>query len=380
MGCPRVVVLGVVGVLASLWPGPAQDRQPGERRARDPFKQWDKNGDGFLTRAEFPTRFGDRLFRQVDADGDGKISRKEDDDFRARRRGGQARQPQRRRSMQLPEGARADRDIVYARVGERDLVLDLYRPAEAAGPLPVVMWVHGGGWRSGSKDPPGRAIGLVARGYAVASVGYRLSGEAIFPAAIEDCKAAVRWVRANAQQRGLDPGRIGAWGPSAGGHLVALLGTTGDITDFDTHEENQEQSSRVQAVCDWFGPTDFLRMNDFPGGIDHDGAKSPESLFIGGPIQDNKDTVAKANPITYVSPDDPPFLIVHGEKDELVPYNQSELLHVALKKAGVETTLYCVKGGGHGFRDATEDSPEDLFEMAARFFDRRLKRSTAEAE
>jgi acetyl esterase/lipase len=214
----------------------------------------------------------------------------------------------------------------------------------------------------------------VGRGYALGSVGYRLSGEAIFPAAIEDCKAAARWVRANATKYGLNPDRIGAWGSSAGGHLVALMGTAGDdVTEFDTHEENREQSSRVQAVCDWFGPTDFLRMSDFPGKIDHDAAGSPESRFVGGPIQENKDKVARANPVTYVTEDDPPFLIMHGERDQSVPYNQSELLYDALKKADVEATLYCVRGGGHGFGGATEDSPQDLFDMAARFFDKHLK-------
>jgi len=200
---------------------------------------------------------------------------------RARQRG----QQNRRNVARVPEGTMVERNIVYARIGERELLLDLYRPEDAEGLLPVVLWVHGGGWRNGSKDAPNRAVGLVRRGYALASVGYRLSPEAIFPAAIEDCKAAVRWVRANADEHGLDPDRIGAWGSSAGGHLVALLGTTGDVDEFDTNEENRERSARVQAVCDWFGPTDFLRMNDFPGSMDHDAAGSPESLFIGGPMR-----------------------------------------------------------------------------------------------
>jgi acetyl esterase/lipase len=202
-------------------------------------------------------------------------------------------------------------------------------------------------------------------------VGYRLSGEAIFPAQIQDCKAAIRWIRANAEKYNLNPNRIGAWGSSAGGHLVALMGTAADVKEFGT-QENSEYSSRIQAVCDWFGPTDFLRMNDFPGRIDHDAANSPESLVIGGPIQENKEKVAKANPITYVSGDEPPFLIMHGEKDQAVPYNQSELLYDALTKAGVEVTLYCVKNGGHGFGGATEDTPRELVEMAAKFFEKHL--------
>jgi acetyl esterase/lipase len=127
----------------------------GALSAGDPFAEWDKDGDGFLTREEFPDKFGDRMFDRIDADGDGKISRKEDDDYRARRRrGGRGR-------AELPPGTRVERDLVYARVGERDLVLDLYRPEKADGPLPIVLWVHGGGWRGGSKDSPGRALPLV---------------------------------------------------------------------------------------------------------------------------------------------------------------------------------------------------------------------------
>jgi len=288
----------------------------------------------------------------------------------ARQAGRRQGQPQTRRPPQLPEGVQVDRDLVYAQVGQRELLLDLYRPKQPSAPLPVVLWVHGGGWRGGSKDSPRRTLPLVARGYAVASVGYRLSGEAIFPAAVEDCQAAVRWVRANAEKYGLDPNRVGAWGSSAGGHLVAMLGTCSDVETFVT-DAHRDQSGRVQAVCDWFGPTDFLRMNDFAGSIDHDAAGSPESLFLGGPIQENKQLAAKANPITYVSKNDPPFLIMHGDNDRSVPYNQSELLAAALAKAGVEATLYRVQGGGHGFGGAT-DTPEQLFEMVARFFDKHL--------
>ncbi len=276
------------------------------------------------------------------------------------------------RRFALPADAKVLKDITYATVGERKLPLDLYFPANADRALPLVIWIHGGGWRGGSKENPGRALPLLGRGYAVASVEYRLSGEAIFPAAIEDCKAAVSFLRLNAAKYNLDPDRLGVWGSSAGGHLVALLGTTNDVTDFDTHAVCKNAPATVQAVCNWFGPTDFLRMNDFPGFIDHDGPESPESRFIGGPIQQHKEKVAKANPITYVSKSDPPILIMHGEVDQAVPYNQSELLHAALQKAGVESTLYKVRKGDHGFRGAT-DSPESLFEMVADFFDGKLE-------
>ncbi|MCB1123486.1 MAG: alpha/beta hydrolase [Verrucomicrobiae bacterium] len=271
----------------------------------------------------------------------------------------------------LPEGTRVNKDIVYESVQGRDLHLDLYRPAEAKGSLPLVIWIHGGGWRNGSKEGT-NAVRLLPHGYAVASVEYRLSGEAIFPAAIEDCKAAISYLRCKAEDYGLDPFNFGVWGSSAGGHLVSLLGTTNDVLTFDTHPVTRKAAPFVQAVCNWFGPTDFLRMNDVLMRMDHNSPFSPESRFIGGPIQENKERVQLANPITYVSPSDPPFLHMHGDKDGAVIFNQSELLNDALTKAGVPSTLYKVKNGDHGFRGA-DDSPEKLFAMVLEFFDSTLK-------
>lgn len=273
----------------------------------------------------------------------------------------------------IPEGTRIDKDIVYETVNGRALPLDLYRPANAGdAPLPLIIWVHGGGWKGGSKDRINRCVGMLEHGYAIASVEYRLSGEAIFPAAVEDCKAAVSFLRLNAKKFGLDPDRFGAWGSSAGGHLVSMIGVTGDDPTFDTHPVTQKASSKVQAVCNWFGPSDFLRMNDFPGKIDHDAADSPESRFIGAPIQDHPEQSQKANPINYVSASDPPILHMHGDDDLSVPFNQSELLHAALQEAGVDTELYRVKNGGHGFRNSV-DSPESLFNRSADFFDTHFK-------
>jgi acetyl esterase/lipase len=238
--------------------------------------------------------------------------------------------------------------------------VDLYVPRSSS-PVPLILFVHGGGFSRGDKgdQDPGP---FVSDGYAFASVNYRLSGDAIFPAQLEDCKAAVRWLRANAAKFNLDPERFGAWGTSAGGHLVALLGTSGDTTLFDVGE-NLEFSSRVHAVADWFGPTDFLQMDAhrLPDGMGHNGAGSPESRLIGGPIQQNKDKVARANPITYISSNDPPFLIAHGDQDRLVPHHQSELLHSALIAARVPSTLITVKGGGHGFRNADADKKRKEF-------------------
>lgn len=282
----------------------------------------------------------------------------------------------RNRPQELPPGVEKHADITYASINGRDLLLDVYVPPRTTDhPIPAIVWVHGGGWRGGSKNNIGRPQSILQHGYGLVSVGYRLSGEAIFPAAIADVKAAMRWVRANASRFGFAPDRLGAWGSSAGGHLVALLGTAHDVEEWDrVHEENPGISSRPDAVCNWFGPTDFLRMNDFPGRIDHDAADSPESMFIGAPIQENREKSQRANPIRYATPDDPPILHMHGEKDRAVPYNQSELLHAALREAGVDTTLYKVRQADHGFRGMVGDTRESLGQRVADFFARTLGR------
>ena len=250
-----------------------------------------------------------------------------------------------------PEGVTVHRDIAYVTGGHERQKLDLYIPDEGEN-LPLIIWIHGGAWLGGDKERYG-PMEYLKSGYAGASLNYRLSQHAIFPAQIEDVKAAVRWIRANAETYRIDPNRFAAWGSSAGGHLVAMLGTTGDVMEFEVGE-NLEVSSRVQAVVDYFGPTDFLQMDShrLPDGLVHDAPDSPESKLVGGPIQEHKDRVARANPITYVSKDDSPFLIIHGDMDSLVPYHQSVLLNDALKEAGVPVTFYKVEGGGHGwFRD-----------------------------
>ncbi|MBN2128358.1 MAG: alpha/beta hydrolase [Sedimentisphaerales bacterium] len=244
------------------------------------------------------------------------------------------------------------RDIEYVPGGHERQKLDLYLPTDPESTdntpeqRPLIVWIHGGAWQAGSKNrcPARRFVG---EGYAVASINYRLSQHAIFPAQIQDCKAAIRHLRAHAEHYGLDTTLFGVWGSSAGGHLVALLGTTGGMEEFDVGP-NPGVSSRVQAVCDFFGPTDFSKMNRFWSTMDHDAPDSPESKLIGGPVQQNKDKVRRASPITYVTKDDPPFLIVHGDKDPLVPHNQSEMLYDALKKASVDATFYTVQGGAHG--------------------------------
>lgn len=255
--------------------------------------------------------------------------------------------------LPVPAGVKAHRDLAYVAGGHERQKLDLFVPENAAAPLPLIIWIHGGAWSAGSKDgcPPLRQ-GYTGRGYAVASLNYRLSQHAIFPAQIQDCKAAIRWLRAHARDYNLDAARIGVWGSSAGGHLVALLGTSGGVAEFDVGE-NLHQSSRVQCVMDDYGPTDFPQMDAHrpPGAtLVHSSPTSPESRLIGADITlpASAARVARANPIIYVTRDDAPFLINHGDQDGAVPHHQSELLFAALKAAGVPVRLNTVRGGGHG--------------------------------
>jgi len=268
--------------------------------------------------------------------------------------------------MRPPEGTRIFRDIPYVTNGHPRQKLDLYLPPNGTN-LPLVVWIHGGAWLAGSKEMC-RALPLLNGGFAIASINYRLSQHAIFPAQLQDCKAAIRWLRAHAHEYGIDPDRIGVWGESAGGHLAALVGTTGDITEFDVGE-NLHVSSAVQAVCDWFGPTDFTTMNNSPELLSRNPENLPEARLIGGPVHENKDRARRANPITYVTKDDPPFLIMHGDNDNVVPINQSELLVEALKQTGVKVKYHVVKGGGHGF-----GAPQQL-NMVRQFFIEHLRPS-----
>lgn len=262
-------------------------------------------------------------------------------------------------------------DLEYASGGHERQKLDLHLPAAGKG-WPVVVWVHGGAWRAGDKKNLKFPLTLLDRGYAVASVNYRYSTQATFPAQIEDCKAAIRWLRANADCYGYDAGKIGVWGASAGGHLVALLGAAGDAKEFDVGP-SLDRSSRVQAVCDYFGPTDFSKM-DAQGGKGHDDPKSPESTLLGGPVQERPDAVARANPIAHTVAAKPgglpPFLIVHGLKDKTVPVGQSRLLLDALKAKGADAELVELPDDGHGGKGF--ETKETLDRVGA-FFDEHLK-------
>ena len=356
-----LVTLTTALIVSGDLPCRSQEQRPSQ------FDQWDKNEDGRLSRDELPERLRPN-FDRVDADDDGVISREED---AAVRRGGQ-RQPRAERNP-TPEGVRVQRDVPYAGTDNPRQCVDLILPEKPAGegPLPVIVWIHGGGWRGGDKRGGTRQLAaLVASGnYAGVSVGYRLSDEATWPAQIHDCKAAIRWIRANAKKHNFDAQRIGVWGSSAGGHLVAMLGTSGGVKDLEGDLGDQaDRKSTVSCVVDYFGPTELLTMSLYPSRIDHDSPDSPESLLVGGPLKENKQAARSASPLAYVSDDDPPILIVHGTEDQLVPLNQSERLDTALRQAGVDVTFIRVDGGGHGGFDSQE-----LLRRVGQFFDKHLR-------
>ncbi|MBL8205484.1 MAG: alpha/beta hydrolase [Blastocatellia bacterium] len=248
----------------------------------------------------------------------------------------------------VPAGVVTYRNLCYVPSGHERHKLDLYLPPGGA-KLPLIIWISGGAWRTAEKER-GVPFEVLAKSYALASINHRLSQHAKFPAQIEDCKAAVRWLRANAESFGLDPSRFGVWGASSGGHLAALLGVTGGTREFDVGE-HLHISSRVQVAVDFYGPTDFLQMDAHrlpESTLMHDSPDSPESELIGGPIQEHIEQTQRANPIHYVTADASPFLIVHGDLDLLVPHHQSELLVAALRQAGVPVSFYTVQHGGHG--------------------------------
>jgi acetyl esterase/lipase len=270
-------------------------------------------------------------------------------------------------------------DIPYANLSPAQK-LDIYIPESGDGPFPVIVSIHGGAFMFGDKrdGQVNPMLEGLKRGYAVVSVNYRLSGEAIFPKNIQDVKAAIRWIRAHAKQYHLNPERMAAWGGSAGGNLSALAGTSGDIRELeDLSLGNADQSSRIQVVVDWFGPTNFLLMDpqlkETGNGVpDHDEANSPESRLMGQKITEIPEKVKWANPETYITRDDPPFLIEHGTKDQLVPTQQSvqlaEKLEAVLGKEKVK--IYLLEGVKHA---GPEFNTKENLDIVFAFLDKYLK-------
>jgi acetyl esterase/lipase len=270
----------------------------------------------------------------------------------------------------LPPGIKALRDLDYAGTGSDPAQrLDLYLP-ENGEKRPLIVWIHGGAWRAGTKINP-MISWVVEHGYALASVEYRFTQVAPFPAQTNDCKGAIRWLRANAGRYGYDATRIAVGGSSAGGYLAALLGTSGGVAALEGDVGgNLDQSSRVQAVLDIFGPTNFITMADQPSTIDRSKPDCPESHLLGGVIKDVPDKARFASPATHVTPDDPPFLIFQGDDDKLVPYQQSTEFDELLKKARVPTELVLIRGAGHGGPQFTDEAAR---KKQLEFFDKHLR-------
>jgi acetyl esterase/lipase len=275
----------------------------------------------------------------------------------------------------LPRGVVEERDIAYVPEGDPAQKLDLYLPQHTPDhALPLIVWIHGGGWAAGSKSGC-PAVGFVPRGYVVVSVEYRFSQKAVFPAQIQDCQAVIRWLRANHEKYHIDADHVGVWGASAGGHLVALLGTSGGQHAFAPVGGNDDESDRVQAVCDFFGPADFNTVvaqaeADKTKNVLHFNHGDPYSQLIGVPLNSDQAKGDAVSPVHYVSKDAPPYLILHGTADPLVPFAQSTELADALKKDGVDVILQPMPGAGHGGPAFNRPAVRNLIE---RFFDKHLK-------
>lgn len=256
-----------------------------------------------------------------------------------------------------------DENITYGKGGDVDLKLDFARPKEG-GPFPAIVCIHGGGWRGGSREVYRPLIKeLAAKGYAAVTVSYRFAPQHPFPAQVEDVKCAVRYLRENAEKLHIDPDRIGATGASAGGHLSLMLGVMGSEDGLEGEGGHAKQSSRVQCVVNWFGPTDLAQ--EFPENV-----RGLLNDFIKGTPAEKPDVVKQASPITYLSKDDAPILTLHGTKDNIVPYSQATLLHKACKEIGLEHELITVEGGGHGWGG---EQVRKTLDQTIAFFDRHLK-------
>lgn len=269
--------------------------------------------------------------------------------------------------VSMPPSVIHDAGIEYSNVGQK-VAMDIVRPKSASGPLPAVLLIHGGGFRAGNREGYLRmAIKLAEHGYVAATASYRLSPRNQFPAAVEDAKAAVRFLRANAAKYGIDPEHIGAMGGSAGGHLVLMLGLTAGVKEFEGTGPNQNQSSRVQCVVNYYGPTDFTQS--YSKSVD---AAAVLPLWLGGDLDHARAFHQKASPINWVTPNAAPILSIHGTKDPYVAYEHSVMLTDRLLQAGVDAELETISGAGHGFKGADAERAD---ERAIAYFDRYLKAS-----
>ncbi|GLV55187.1 hypothetical protein KDH_20340 [Dictyobacter sp. S3.2.2.5] len=259
-------------------------------------------------------------------------------------------------------------EVLYTNAKGIPLYLNIIQPDPVpTEPMPVVVYIHGGGWEAG--DHMGSEnVELAEQGFFTVNVQYRLSGQATFPAQLQDVKSAIRWLRSNATRYHIDPEHIGVWGHSAGGHLAAMVGTTAGVPELESPEAASTYTSSVQAVVVLSGPSDLLTM----GGT-HDEPDSPEARLVGAPLQEDKELARRANPITYIQSGKlPPFLIIHGTNDTVVPFNQSEALYAALRQAQADVTLHPIEGEDHVFSRQPQSWP-DIYRLAINFFNKHLR-------
>lgn len=275
--------------------------------------------------------------------------------------------------LALPAFSQTDtitaKNLVYAEAGSRKLLVDIYKLRSAKDPY-LIVWIHGGAWRSGSKESP--PLGLLGEGYAIASVDFRLSTEAPFPAQVHDIKAAIRFLRAKAGQFGYRRDKIIIWGSSSGGHLVSLVGTTNNDPYMEgTLGDYRNESSSVQAIIDFYGPTNLLTIltQSTPHGIN---VRAPAmAILLGKPVEEAKELAQKASPVFHVDPKDPPLLIVHGDQDIQVPVNQSLELMAAYKKNAAPVQLEFISGADHG---SSVYYKKEVQNMMLQFLNRVLKK------
>ena len=273
------------------------------------------------------------------------------------------------RHQGIPPGIQWMRDLVYKHVGARDLKLDIWLPEARPAPVPAIVWICGGGWRAMNRLGVYTVSGwLAGDGYAIVGVEYRCSGEAIFPACIDDLKAAVRYLRANAAVCGIDPDRIGVWGDSAGGHLAELLGVSSGCDALEREGGDRGQSSAVSPVCAFYPPADLAAMDEL----------EIVRQVMGGSAAELPEAYRLASPIHHVGPGSPPHLIAHGTDDEIVPFEQSTQYVAALEGAGVEVTMVELPGvrhDGHVLYGCLQ-----LKEQVREFFRRHLRPGAGEAQ
>lgn len=287
------------------------------------------------------------------------------------------------RPTPVPETLQHMKDVVYATAKDDsgnavELTLDaLYLKQSSGEPMPVIVYIHGGGFTGGSKEAGlQECIPFALGGYFAVTINYRLAPGSRFPAAVHDCKSAIRYLRKNASELVIDPTRIGVWGRSAGGYLAAMVAVSGNVPEMEGDVGVTGVPSTVAAFADYCGPVDLATMGEFDAKIKPAIDRSeggPEVEFLGAQPKEHPDLAKKANVLTYVDKDDPPFFLVHGVDDNVVPVLQSSRLNAALHGAGVQGSFRQIPGARHNI-----GGPRVLLETA-RFFDENLMGAAADA-